>query len=242
MQHFIAVSGGKDSTALWLRLEEVEPRDYIPICTPTGDEPQELIEHWRHLEEITGRKITYLESGETLHSLIDHFKSLPNNRQRWCTRILKIEPCVQFLAQNLPCTLYVGLRADEEERQGGIYDDIPQRFPMREWGWGVGDVHGYLQDKGVSIPERTDCLRCYHQRLGEWWSLWKDSPEEWASAVNQEDAVSQYRRKECTFRNSTRDTWPTSLRDLGQMFASGNTPKNAAEQDMFGGKCRVCSM
>ena len=40
MKHIIALSGGKDSTALALRLAEVEPREYEYVFTPTGDELQ----------------------------------------------------------------------------------------------------------------------------------------------------------------------------------------------------------
>lgn len=36
--HVVALSGGKDSTAMALRLREVEPREYTYICTPTGNE------------------------------------------------------------------------------------------------------------------------------------------------------------------------------------------------------------
>lgn len=34
--HVVALSGGKDSTAMALRLAEVEPREYTYVCTPTG--------------------------------------------------------------------------------------------------------------------------------------------------------------------------------------------------------------
>lgn len=53
-----------------------------------------------------------------------------------------------------------GIRADEEEREGGDYskiDGIEMRFPLREWGWGIREVLNYLEQKGVVIPERTDC-------------------------------------------------------------------------------------
>ena len=36
MTHIVALSGGKDSTAMALRLTEMEPRDYQYVVTPTG--------------------------------------------------------------------------------------------------------------------------------------------------------------------------------------------------------------
>ena len=38
MKHIIGLSGGKDSTALALRLAEIEPRDYEYICNETGND------------------------------------------------------------------------------------------------------------------------------------------------------------------------------------------------------------
>jgi 3'-phosphoadenosine 5'-phosphosulfate sulfotransferase (PAPS reductase)/FAD synthetase len=55
--------------------------------------------------------------------LIAQYNALPNWRQRWCTRKLKIEPYANWLAtqqtQYDKVVSYVGLRADEEEREGG---------------------------------------------------------------------------------------------------------------------------
>src|SRR5262249_17220936 len=56
--------------------------------------------------------------GDGLVRLIDRMNALPNWRQRWCTRILKIEPTIAYLKINAPCVQYVGLRADEETREG----------------------------------------------------------------------------------------------------------------------------
>lgn len=103
--HIVAVSGGKDSTALALRLKEVEPRDYLYFCTPTGDELPDMVAHWDRLEELLGAPIIKVTNG-TLNGLIEQYQALPNWRQRWCTRVLKIEPCLAFLAQHQPATLY----------------------------------------------------------------------------------------------------------------------------------------
>lgn len=241
--HVIALSGGKDSTALALRLAEVEPRAYTYICTPTGDELPEMLAHWERLEELLGQKIVRIASGWTLNTLIADMECLPNHRARWCTRILKIEPCIQYLEDHAPAVLYVGLRADEPERRGGIYDDVEQRYPLREWGWTITDVMEYLKRMGVAIPKRTDCARCYHQRLSEWWDLWRDYPRLFEEAAQQEDDVSERRDKRYTFRSPQRDTWPADLRALGARFANGERPRGVGQQSLFDDDlCRVCSL
>lgn len=247
MRHIVALSGGKDSTALALRLRELNPNTaYEYVCTPTGNELPEMIEHWKSLGALLGSPLKRIESGETLYSLIDEFGALPNNRMRWCTRILKIEPCLEYLSKAAPAMLYVGLRADEPTRAGGIYEEIPgigQCFPMKQWGWGIGEVKEYLEAKGVRIPKRTDCAVCYHQRLGEWWSLWRNFPKEYQKGVEIEQKISEKRGKLTTFRNDSRDTWPASLAELARQFEKGNTPKGAGQRDMFdGGMCRACSL
>lgn len=252
-KHVIALSGGKDSTAMALRMRELWPDlDVEYICTPTGDELDDMEAHWTYLEGVLDSPLIRLQNDDrdTLATLIDNFNALPNNRMRWCTRILKIEPCIEYMERNSPAILYVGLRADEppDMRQGGVYDDIEgvtQRFPMREWGWTIDDVWRYLKEKDVNIPRRTDCARCYHQRLGEWWNLWKDYPDKYQSAIDDEEKTSRFRGKQMTFRNPSRDQWPTSLYDLREAFKEGRTPGGAeVTKDMFGGvgMCRVCSL
>src|SRR5690606_14856230 len=48
--HVVALSGGKDSTALALRMREVWPElPVVYVCTPTGNELPDMIEHWLRL-------------------------------------------------------------------------------------------------------------------------------------------------------------------------------------------------
>ena len=97
MKHIIALSGGKDSTAMALRLAEINPDiDYEYICTPTGDELPEMKEHWQRLEAILQKPIKKI-TNKSLYEWIEHFDALPNWRQRWCTRLLKIQPCLAYI-------------------------------------------------------------------------------------------------------------------------------------------------
>lgn len=232
MKHIVAVSGGKDSTALALRLREVEPREYTYICTPTGNELPEMEAHWSRLEELLETPLTRLVNG-TLESWIAQFKALPNWRQRWCTRLLKIVPCIEYVKANQPATLYVGLRADEEEREGIYSKDVVSRFPLREWGWNIKEVKDYVKSRQVVVPERTDCAWCYGQRLVEWKRLLTRYPEKYAVAEELEKQIGN------TFRSPGRDTWPASLELLRKEFESGRKVRGE-DADGDNESCRVC--
>ncbi len=180
--HIVALSGGKDSTALALRLKEVNPDvPYIYVCTPTGDELPEMHTHWKTLEGILQQPIIQLHHPKhnTIYDLIDHMQMLPNFRARWCTTILKLETIGYFYSLIKPATVYVGLRADEMKREGNkLFDNsITQAFPMQEWGWTKSDVWKYLNKHKINISRRTDCAMCFYQRLDEWYSLWEQYPE-----------------------------------------------------------------
>src|SRR5262245_26337796 len=110
MRHVVALSGGKDSTALALRLAEIEPRDYDYLITPTGNELPPMLDHWNNLERILGKQLIRVRASLDLLGLITFFNALPSFRARWCTRMLKIEPTIAWIENHSPVLLYVGLR------------------------------------------------------------------------------------------------------------------------------------
>jgi 3'-phosphoadenosine 5'-phosphosulfate sulfotransferase (PAPS reductase)/FAD synthetase len=235
------LSGGKDSTALALRLAEVEPREYEYVITPTGNELPEMLAHWKTISGLLGQPLKVLTCGKSLQRLIRDQRMIPNFRARWCTRILKIEVAEQYLCSVAPAVSYVGLRADEEARVGmyGEIEGVTKRYPLREWGWGLADVLHYLDSKGVTIPARTDCAWCFFQRIGEWWNLWRDHPAIFAQGEQIENEVGH------TFRTPGKDSWPTSLTDLRLKFEAGDRPRHAGQINLLderAGMCRACSM
>lgn len=235
--HIVALSGGKDSTAMALRLRELEPATPFEfVCTPTGNELSEMVAHWAKLQDVLGTKLRLLGSGDSLGSLIDKWNALPNWRQRWCTRVLKIEPFEKYVASNMPCVVYVGIRADEADREGVEYKDtrIERRFPLIEWTWGVRDVLDFLERRGITIPRRTDCAACFFQTLGEWYTLWNDHPNQYAEAEAWEA------KTEHTFRSPSRDTQPAGLIELRQKFERGYAPQKRSMADRPS-MCSVCA-
>jgi 3'-phosphoadenosine 5'-phosphosulfate sulfotransferase (PAPS reductase)/FAD synthetase len=243
--HVIGLSGGDDSTLLSVLLREKEPRPYNYVCTPTGDELPEMFAHWRKLSELLEAPVIPIMAG-TLKSVIREQRMLPNFRARFCTRILKIEPYREWLAKqaaNGPVVSYIGLRADEPGRAGGAYDDIAgvtMRFPLREWGYTDAMVLSELATRGIAIPQRTDCALCYHQRIGEWFLLWRDHRALFEAGIALEDEMG------ATFRTPGRDSWPSSLREMAAQFAAGRVPtvslNRMKRERMESGGCRVCAL
>jgi hypothetical protein len=265
--HVVPISGGHDSTCLALLLSEKEPRPYNYVCTPTGDELPELFEHVKALGGLLGKRVLPIMEGRSLFNWSRHVKAIPNWHMRHCTRGLKIEPFQQWLAEQVqagPVMVYIGLRADEEARAGAVYPKMPmvtQRFPLREWGMDDPAVLTELDRRGVVVPERTDCARCYHQQIGEWWKLWHDYRPLFDEAVafeaemgntfrtpklddaGQPVMVTRYGR---TYASCHRDSWPVQLADMGALFDAGHVPTRRNDprtRDLFrSGACRACSL
>ena len=149
-----------------------------------------------------------------------------------------------FLKKKSDCISYVGLRADEEERQG-IYGSLAlQKFPLREMGWRLVDVWNYLDENNVDIPKRTDCAWCFHQRLVEWVSLLQDFPAIYEAGEKIEYDMGH------TFRSASRDSFPAALKDLRKEFERGRRPRGFKTQlqlfpDVWiaeNHRCRVCTL
>ncbi len=226
----VAFSGGKDSTGMALRLSELG-LDFRMVHTATGNELPDVRKHIDRVVEATGAELVDLEA-PTLGGLIDEQRCLPNFRMRWCTRMIKIEPCAEWLRENPEVMLAVGLRADEEGRAGGTYEGGYLTYPLRDWGWGEGEVVSYVKARGLTPPSRTDCAVCFYQTLGEWWTLWKHHPEEYERGVAWGDLIGH------TFRSPQRDSWPAGLRLLRAEFEKGRVPKPRRRKV----SCRICSM
>ena len=233
MGTLVAFSGGKDSTVMAHRMASLGEA-FALLFTPTKRELPEVATHVEATAKALGRELI-IPPGPTLDGLIEGMERLPSHAQRWCTRLIKIQPCIAYLKTHPGSILAVGLRSDEEERQGMYGDFAVNRFPLREWGWGITEVRAYQKEHGLLVPARTDCDLCYDQRLVDWRSLLRLHPDRYAEGEALEAKYG------ATFRSPARDTWPAALKDLRIEFEKGRKLRGE-DNDCEQLACRVCRL
>lgn len=208
--HVVSLSGGKDSTAMLLRmLDEGMRIDLILFCD-TGVEFPAMYRHLDKLERDIGRSITRISSYHTFdHYMLDHEVMVKHKsnlkhekRQhrgygwsgplnRWCTKELKEIPRERFLRplrEKFDIIEYVGLAADEGyrlERENNKRESC--RHPLVDWGMTEADCLEYCYKRGYTWEglynyfDRVSCWCCPLQPLAELKILYRHFPELWAT-------------------------------------------------------------
>ena len=205
--HVGSLSGGKDSTAMLLRMLEEGMRVDIILFCDTGLEFPAMYEHLDKLERDIGRPITRIRSFHTFEYyltqkeiLVKHKKNAGQRNyrgygwsgplNRWCTKELKTIPREKFLRQlqeHYDIIEYVGLAADEGYRFERENNQKPNcRHPLVDWGMTEADCLQYCYDRGYTWGglyqqfSRVSCWCCPLQPLAELRILYKSYPELWA--------------------------------------------------------------
>jgi len=194
--NIVSLSGGKDSTAMLLRmLEEGMPVDIILFCD-TGMEFPGLYNHIDKLEKYIGRPITRLKSPYTFDYYFFEYTPKRKNpalegqvglswagpRNRWCTAWLKtriIGKYLRELEKDYTVVQYIGIAADEPKR---VHD---LKYPLVDWGMTEADCLAYCKERGFDwdglydIFHRVSCWCCPLQSYDELRKLRKHFPELW---------------------------------------------------------------
>ncbi len=207
----VSCSGGKDSTAMLLRmLEEGMQIDCILFCD-TGLEFSQMYEHLAKLEHDIGRPITRIRAKQSYEYLMFdapikrrsdspvvlrygtkcNGNSWPGPRLRWCTSRLKDAPREQFLRelrQKYDVKEFVGIAADEQYRLERERNKNPNHVhPLADWGMTEADCLQYCYDRGYDWGglydhfKRVSCWCCPLQSLEELRQLRKYHSELWST-------------------------------------------------------------
>jgi 3'-phosphoadenosine 5'-phosphosulfate sulfotransferase (PAPS reductase)/FAD synthetase len=209
-KYVVSFSGGKDSTAMLLRLiEEKKPIDAIIYFDCGSFEWPQMSEHIKLVEKNTGKQIIKIHSHKDFLELAS--KLQPNNKEingwptpmmRWCTMI-KINMIRQTLRPYRPYIQYIGFSSDENDRvlkasaSGSSSQKVKffkNRFPLVEWNMKESDClkyckdHGYHWDGLYDNFSRVSCWCCPLQNNTDLFKLCKKYPEMWKK-LKQWDAL-----------------------------------------------------
>lgn len=207
--HVVSLSGGKDSTAMLLKMLENKMQiDCILFCD-TGLEFPTMYEHLDRLEKNIERQITRIRADETFEYLMfdKPIKRKSNSpvvkkygagllgygwagaRMRWCTSKLKDVPRERFLRElrkKYNVVEYVGIAADEQYRlERERNKNSNHRHPLVEWNMTESDCLEYCYSKGFDwdglydIFHRVSCWCCPLQSLAELRQLYAHFPDLW---------------------------------------------------------------
>ena len=197
MKHIVSFSGGKDSTAMLLKmLEDNWTIDEI-IFADTGKDFPQMLKHIdkvdKYIQDKYGMKIIRLTSEKSFdYYMFDHEKTKGKNKGkkgygwatmfcRWCTSNLKNKVINDYLKKYKEegYTEYIGIAFDEPKR---IKD---KRYPLVEYEMTEADCLKYCCDKGFHWDglyehfDRLSCWCCPLKNLKELKILYTYYPELW---------------------------------------------------------------
>lgn len=191
MTPIISVSGGKDSTALYLLAVEWFGQDFVPVFADTGNEHPVTVNYVRNLHIMAGgppvqivkadfaerlRKNGIEPSGEPFIDMVMWKKRFPSTKAQFCTEHLKMRPIRDWMEDQgfESPVMFTGIRAGESPRRAAMpenewsdYYDCEMRRPLIRWS--EEDVFAYLKEKGVppnplysTGQTRVGCFPCIH--------------------------------------------------------------------------------
>ena len=235
----VSFSGGKDSTAMLLRMLELGMQVDEIVFADTEFEFPELYTYIKRIEKYIGRKITILKPEAGLFKKW-FYGATTRGRNKgkvrgfplvvypcWWTREAKIKPLVKV--QKDAEAVYIGIAYDEKERMSKVDGNI--KYPLVEWKWTEQDCIDYLNSKGLFNPlyvnfDRLGCFFCQKQSQKSLFVLWKNYPKLWKKMLWWDKETKR-----------VGDRWIRGhpLHDLQKKFEAGHIPKRLPKYECWNG-------
>ena len=186
----VAWSGGKDSTAMLLRMIELNyPIDKIMFAN-TGVEYPEMYQYVNKIKRIIKLPITIIHPKTSFwHWFYGKWTSGRNEGEMrgfpkitthgYCCRELKYNPQRKIMNPEYPTAL--GIAYDERFRESKQENLV---YPLIEWKWTENMCNQYLRSKKLENPlykhmNRTGCWLCPKQSLSSLRFLFEQHPKMW---------------------------------------------------------------
>ena len=228
MECVVSFSGGKDSTAMLIRMLELgmtvdkivfadtkyefetlyryieKVNDYIKKF---GDYEIEILRTDLELEDVMFGKISRgPRAGEIRGWPLVAFGC-------YWSRDAKVKVLEKACKGH---TRYIGIAVDEKKRMVKNHEEKGYVYPLIDWGWSEADCLQYLKDKGLHNPlydefSRLGCYWCPKQSLDSLRTVYNNYPDHWKQMVEWEKKIKSI--------NGSRNYKPnTDLSELDKMF------------------------
>lgn len=239
----ICFSGGKDSTAMLMRMLELDDPENYPITrivfSDTDFEFPDLYSYLdriqKYLDENYPERKLVIERVRSKKSWDDWFygeitsgksKGKPRGAPLvaypcWWSREAKVYPLQRVKKEMNNAVQFVGIAWDEKHRAG---KDDTIRYPLIEWKWTEADCMAYLDHLGLgnilyTAFSRLGCFHCIKQPPESWYQVWKTHPDLFDISIHWDEESHRISN-----HGLVRDYTP--LREYKRRFEEGWVPKN----------------
>lgn len=218
MKHIVSFSGGKDSTAMLLKIIEKNMQiDEIVFIDTTAEYPA-MYKHIEKVEKRINTKITRLGFKNTFEFYMLHYektkgKSKGRKGYGWCGGLcrwgttMKKQIFQQYIKEkyNNGIIEYQGIAADEEERLSKNKEkQWLVKYPLAEWNITEKQALEYCYAKGFDWSglyehlDRVSCWCCRNKNLKELKNIYKYMPMVWLKLKELESKINEPYKKDCS--------------------------------------------
>ena len=210
MDHVVSFSGGKDSTALLLKMIERGMEIDEIVFVDTTKEFPEIYDHIEQVEENIPYDITRIEF-DWEYWFRDHVKTKGKNKGdkgygwpqmgiRWCTA--RKRDLIRKHLSGSDYISYEGIAYDERKRAKNNEDDFERQYPLVEWEVTEAEALNYCKKKGYNWNglydkmHRASCYLCPMQSLEELRYVYEDYPKLWAKMKSLDETTDRQFRSD----------------------------------------------
>jgi len=208
IKHIVSLSGGKDSTAMLLRMLELRMQvdDIVWFDCGNWEFPQ-MKNHIQKIENYISRKITVVKDRKGFDYWAFEHKftrgprkgkqigyGFPSVYRRYCTR-QKVAGLDKLLKENI---VYIGYAVDEKNRLNKLIIKSKKyqiKYPLIDWKWTEKDCLEYCYSKGFDwdglykLFRRVSCWCCPLQRIEGLRRLRKHFPVLWERLLRMQEKL-----------------------------------------------------
>jgi len=208
--HIVSWSGGKDSTAMLVRMLELKMPVDVAVFADTFFEFPQMYTFHKHFKAYMAKNHPQVQMIDArTETTWDHWfhgevtrGAMKGKMRGWP---LAYYPCYwsresKFKVLDPICKgnfRYIGYAADEKTRLAGISindEEGGYKSPLAEWGWSEADCLDYLEKVGIAEQihrdfNRTGCYHCPKQPRASLATICEKYPEQWEHIKEMDKTV-----------------------------------------------------